>query len=232
MLGDHSINKVDSFMHLGVLIGNRESGFKHMDEKFNRVERSLYSLYSLGCRPDGFHPLLSVDIYKKFCQSLFYYGLEVSYLNKTQLQSLNTRQNVLLRRLLGLSKFSSISPIYDALNVMKIEHVYSQHKILFMQQVQQNDVTCELFYSLFNYDETHKLGNDSFITAIKLVSNYLEIELNLFNKKLWLLRLVSRFAFVNTGLVETLKFIYHEMIASANRPHYRHLVSLLLYVVF
>ena len=56
-----------------------------MNEKFSKAERSFYSLYSFGCHPGGFQPLLCMDIYKKFSQSIFYYGLEVCFLNKGQI---------------------------------------------------------------------------------------------------------------------------------------------------
>ena len=58
-------------------------------EKFRKVERSFYSLNSLGVNSTGLNYFIISNIYKKFSQSSFYYGLETNYLRKECLNKIN-----------------------------------------------------------------------------------------------------------------------------------------------
>ena len=95
---------------------------KHVEEffceKFKKVERSFYSLYSLGCNNYGLNFHIIASIYKKFSQSIFYYGLETNYIRKQCLNNINIRQNTLLENTFGISKFSRSKCL---LNVLKIK---------------------------------------------------------------------------------------------------------------
>ena len=108
--------------------------------------------------------------------------MEICYLNKGQLKNLNLRQNVLIRTAIGLSKFSHLSPLYDALNVMEIENVYLQHKVFFMHQIKLNEATKHVFEYLLSYNEIFNLGNESFISAMKKIAEIVNETLLNFNK--------------------------------------------------
>jgi hypothetical protein len=76
-LNSREINRVDNVIHLGLPIGSREYRNNYLKEKFKKVERSFYSLYSLGCKPNELNPFKISEIYKTFCQSILLYGLEI-----------------------------------------------------------------------------------------------------------------------------------------------------------
>ena len=90
-------------------IGDRKFVEHFFCQKFRNVEKSYYSLYGMGCRPDGLNYYTPADIYKKFCQSSFYYGLETNYISKATLNYLNIRQNILIKNSFGLNKFTSFA---------------------------------------------------------------------------------------------------------------------------
>ncbi|RMZ94773.1 hypothetical protein BpHYR1_051996, partial [Brachionus plicatilis] len=79
-----------------------ENNVKMNDKIIPRIERSFYSLYTFGCKPNGLSPKTISFIYKQFCQSIFRYGLEFYYLNNKMIDSLNIRQNILIKRSIGL----------------------------------------------------------------------------------------------------------------------------------
>ena len=86
-------------MHLGLPIGNLKHVENFFSDKFRKVERSFYSLNSLGVNSTGLNYFIISNIYKKFSQSSFYYGLETNYLRIECLNKINVRQNVLLTNL-------------------------------------------------------------------------------------------------------------------------------------
>ena len=97
-LGDSIIERVDSLVHLGMPIGKNKFVEDFFCQKFRNEEKSYYSLYGIGCRPDGINFEISANIYKKFCQSSFYYGLETNYISKTTLNKLNIRQSIIVMK--------------------------------------------------------------------------------------------------------------------------------------
>ena len=99
-LNQNEIRKVDNLMHLGLPIGNQTHVEEFFCEKFRKVERSLYSLYSLGCNNNGLNFHTIANIYKTFCQSIFYYGLETNFIRKQCLNKINVRENTLLKNIM------------------------------------------------------------------------------------------------------------------------------------
>jgi hypothetical protein len=93
-------------IHLGLgPIGSREYTNIYLKEKFKKVERSFYSLYSLGCKPNVLNPFTISEIYKIFCQSILLYGLEIFNFSNGTINELNIRQNILIKHSIGLAKF-------------------------------------------------------------------------------------------------------------------------------
>jgi hypothetical protein len=72
----------------------------HVEEFFNgtfrKIERIHYSLYSLGWNINGLKFFLISNIYTKFSQSIFCYGLETHYIRKCFIK-INIRENILIK---------------------------------------------------------------------------------------------------------------------------------------
>ena len=114
---------------------------KFFNGKFNKVERSFYSLHSLSCKPKGLNPFIISKTYKKFCQSIIFDGFETCYLSRSNLKELNIRQNILIKNSLGLTKFLRTTPLLNALQIKSVEELYFKHKILLFKQFRFNDTT-------------------------------------------------------------------------------------------
>jgi hypothetical protein len=87
-------------------------------------------------------------IYKQYCQSIFRYGLEFIHLTKTKLEDYNVRQNILVKRSIGLSKYVRTTRLLHCLKIESIQDLYRKHKIFLLNQIKMNKLTSTLFCTL------------------------------------------------------------------------------------
>jgi hypothetical protein len=132
ILNNNKLNRVNNLTHLGLPIGNQIHVENFFSDKFKKVEKSFYSLYSLGCNSNGLNFHIISKIYKNFSQSIFYYGLETNFIGKECLNKLNIRQNILLKNIFGLSKYSRSRAMMNILKIKTINQLYEEYKILFL----------------------------------------------------------------------------------------------------
>jgi hypothetical protein len=132
LINQNELIKVNSLTHLGLPIGNQNYIEDFFYEKFRKVKRSFYSLYSLGCNSYGLNFQTISSIYKKIFQSIFYYGLETNFIMKQCLNKLNVRKNILLKNIFGLSKFSRSRALMSVLKIKSTFQLYEEYKILFI----------------------------------------------------------------------------------------------------
>ena len=133
-MGSTNIPEVKSFIYLGLPIGDNLAKDEFLEEKMNKVEKSFYSLYGLGCKPHALNPKSISFIYKQFCQSIFRYGLEKLNLNSNQIDIFNIRQNILIKkRAFGVSKYYKTKPLFQAMKIEAIGQLYAQAQNLFLQ---------------------------------------------------------------------------------------------------
>ena len=64
------IPRVKSLIYLGLPIGDVQFKETLIQDKFKKCEKSFYSLYGLGCKPNALNPITIALIYKKYCQFL------------------------------------------------------------------------------------------------------------------------------------------------------------------
>ena len=217
------IPRVKSFIYLGLPIGDTQFKETFIQDKFKKCEKSFYSLYGLGCKPNALNPRTIAFIYKQYCQSLFKFGFENLFLSKDKLNILNKRQNILIKQAIGISKFSKSKPLMTALNIDSVDCIYNKHKLFFHKQIKKNFLTHQIF--LFLNSNKKNLSNDSYIKQIENVNKLLHIENCTLNIKNSLLKISNFFICENTGLIDTIKFIlnnninndsYHVMIKNLN----------------
>jgi hypothetical protein len=70
------IREVSDFIYLGLPIGDTLAKNSFLEKKMSKVERAFYSLYGIGGQPHALNPKKIAFLYKKFCQSIFRYGLD------------------------------------------------------------------------------------------------------------------------------------------------------------
>lgn len=65
-LGDVLVPKVETIMYLGLPIGVKETKYDFLESRFRKLEKSFYSLYGLGRKPNALSPRLIAFIYKQY----------------------------------------------------------------------------------------------------------------------------------------------------------------------
>ena len=172
LLNQKELIKVNNLVHLGLPIGKQNHVEDFFGEKFRKVERSFYSLHSFGCNNYCLNYYLISSIYKKFSQSIFYYGLETNFIRKQFLNKINIRQNILLKNTFGLTKFSRSRPLMSILKIKSINQLYEEYKILFIKQLKRNTFTKEIFEVLrIKYNLNNKPPKESYFHIINFLSN-------------------------------------------------------------
>ena len=105
-LGDNLIPRTEGFINLGLPIGNDSFIESFCLNKFRQCEKSLYSLRSLGCKPNSLSPKSIAFAYKQFCQSIIRFGLDNIFLKRTFINQLNVKQNILIKNFIDVKYFA------------------------------------------------------------------------------------------------------------------------------
>ena len=108
-------------------------------------------------------------IYKQFCQSIFTYGLEFCNLYNYKIKEYDTRQAVLIKLNLGLSKYCRTSPLLEAMGIDKIHKLCYKFKLLFHKQIGNNLLCKSIMYQLSKEYGNNVQIRNSFVCEIKKI---------------------------------------------------------------
>lgn len=163
---------VEESKYLGIFINKYSDYNQQMNDKYTCVERSLYSLNNFGIKYPGINPETKAFIYKTYCLPKATYGLGVMEMTKTTINSLNTRQNTLIRYMLGLPSHIHISNIARSLGILNWENLYLVQKCIMIKLLHRNDSTKKLLINCLNEqnDEKCMINED-----IKKISDLLNV---------------------------------------------------------
>ena len=226
------LRNVENFEYLGLPIGEPTYLEDFFEKKFRSVEKSFFSIRRIGLHSKLTDPECLSFFYKQFCQSIFLYGLELVHLSKSLIKQLQSRQALIIKMALGLSKYCRNSPLLEALNISSIIELYYKFKYLFIGQLKNHWVAYSLYKEVMKSCDK-KSTKASFCVQMIEIESFLITEqdrlgmIDIFkiSKKEALDRIRNRFKCDNQGLVDSVRTALHD-------SHYRGLVGLLLRVDF
>ena len=148
-------------------------------------------------------------MYKQYCQSIFKYGLELLHIPAADLLRFNIRQNILIKRAIGIKKYTKSSPLLTCLKIESIKELYHKHKLFMAKQLKSNEFTNKLFNNLIKVysNKLFRCNNDSIIKQISIVNKILKIENCLINITNSIIRLSSEFRFNEKGILDSINFL-------------------------
>ncbi|CAF1095476.1 unnamed protein product [Brachionus calyciflorus] len=117
ILNGNIIPNVSGLIYLGLPVGSYEFINEFLEKKWKSVEKSLYCLYDLGCKPKMMSPNLVSFLYKTYCQSIFQYVLDNIYMSETKLKEFDTRQNLLIKQVICLNKYSKMKELRNTCQI-------------------------------------------------------------------------------------------------------------------
>jgi hypothetical protein len=141
----------NGFIYLGLPIGNSKFVEDFFINKMRKVEKSMYSLRSLGCKSGTLHPRAIAFIYKQYCQSIIKFGLENLHLDTSFLNLLNVRQNILIKNVLGINYNSRSKVLMNELKIENLVQLYEKHKIFGIKQFTKNNMSRDILIYLNDY---------------------------------------------------------------------------------
>jgi hypothetical protein len=176
-LNNVKINSVNSITYLGYKLNYNLNCNEEVMENFKCVKNSLFSLYTLGMRPNGLNPFVQSLIYKTFCLSKFLYGLEVTSLNLTTLKKLNVEQNMIIRYMIGLHKNCHMSDLLVILRIFNIQELYTLYKLIFIKNLKNNKICSKIFNYLCNSLNNYNSRSPSFARDMNNLTNFLNLDI-------------------------------------------------------
>lgn len=203
------LNRVEGFIYLGLPIGNSEFVNKYWDCKFRSVEKAFFSIRNIGLHKGIINPICLGFIYKCYCQSIFNYGLEMVFINNKVLKECDTRQGLLIKMALGLSKYTRNRPLLEALNIESITQLYYKHKVLFYSQLKNNLLAYNIFQTLNTYYTNNGTPKTSYINQYIQCEKIIGKKINELKKDTLSTELGAKFGCQNAGLVDSIRFALH-----------------------
>jgi len=206
-LGDVTIPKKEGIIYLGLPLGDHNFVNDYLNEKMRNVEKSMFSLYPLGCKPKHMKPSTIVYLYKQFCQSIFRYHLDIVLINMTKLKELDTRQNILIKRSIGLNKFTRSRSLNEALKLESISELYFKHKLFFLKQINNNNL-CRNLFKIVKQDSIFKFKREdsSFLKQLSSVENEIKIDCQDYPSSFSIGLVHDLFLCKNKGIVDSIKY--------------------------
>ena len=167
-------------------------------------------MHSLGCNSNGLNFFTISSIYKKFSQSIFYYGLETNYIRKECIKKLNIRQNILIKNTLGLSRYCKTTPLLFSLKIKSILQLYEEYKILFLKQINQNILTKNIYSFLVAKYEIVNPPRESYFNILKKICEKYNLQYLNLNVSL---RIVFLFVFLSLLLLTYISILTHSLLS-------------------
>lgn len=199
----------EGIIYLGLPLGSQEYINDYLDDKMRKVEKSFFSLYSLGCKPKRMNPMLVSFLYKQFCQSIFRSHLDNLYISNKKLDELEIRQNIMIKSFIGVSKFSRTRPLNDSIKLESIKQIYFKHKIFFLKQIFKNDLCKEIFNELRSKKIKFLRFNNSFVKQLDDLEKKIFVNCTDYDYDILIKSIESQFRCVNKGLVDSIVYILY-----------------------
>ena len=180
----------------------------------------MFSLYPIGCKPRTMRPSTVSFLYKQFCQSILRYSMDIIHISDKKLKELDTRQNILVKNTIGISKFTRTKPLYCALKLESISQIYLKHKVFFLSQILGNYICREVFLTIRKMNRVSTGVDTSYNKQLGVLEFKLSIDCLEYEKSLIIGLINDVFMCANQGLLESVKYylfqIEHLMLNSLN----------------
>ena len=154
------------------------------------------------------NPDLIGFLFKQFAQSIFRYPLDNLYIGESKLDELDVRQNLLIKRAIGIKKLRGSSPLNKVIKIDSIKQLYMKHKMFFLKQLMNDKVCKDVLLYLKGYYRTFDRQNTTFCKQLDYVGKKIFIDCAEYSGNISLALIDDLFKCKNDGLVDSIKFIF------------------------
>ena len=200
-IGGKKLTHVNGFVYLGLPVGNCEFAHKFVDDKLEKCVRAFYSLNYFGCRSGGLTPQLTAFMYRTYCQPILSYCLEAVEIGVTALHAYDSRQATLVKRFAGVSKYARSIPLLNALKIASVSHLYHKMKLVYLNQLQGNQLTNSILGHLRNMYQAVGAPKQSVVRQLNKTAVLIGVDIFTHELKYCLHTLNNNFSYDDDELV-------------------------------
>ncbi len=156
-INNKEIEQVHNFKLLGYWFNDKLKSHDHINNRITKCRNSSFALNKLGFSTYKMKYGIKTFLYNTYCRATLKYGIENTHFNQTQLKLLQTQEGIILKRALMLSKYSSTTKLFKALEIEPITSIIKSHKLKFILRLAENQLTKRLLDNQCkDYDHLHK----------------------------------------------------------------------------
>ena len=118
LYNNKSMGNVDALETLGVVMSN--DGTANINVQKKKCRQAYYNLDNTGMPYPGLPINIQIYLYKYVCLPTLLFWMEIMFLSDKLIKKLESFQGSLMKRSLGLSKFSHHWKLLEALKIPKV----------------------------------------------------------------------------------------------------------------
>jgi exonuclease III len=142
MLGEHPLQEVNHYSHLGVTLCSYDSSNQRTTEACAKGNRQLASLHSGGARPNGLYPYVCSFLWNRVCLPSMLHGCELwTNMCQHEIDELEQTQSRNLRRVQNLPPRTHSVITRGLLGQITIAAYVQKQKLMFLQKLIATDCT-------------------------------------------------------------------------------------------
>lgn len=116
------IKQITHMRYLGVEISDDDKNLEHLNLRKRKAMAAVMKLKSLGLIDNSIHPITKGHIYKTYIRPVLFYGLENSYLTKTEILKIKRIEGNLIKTIIGIPTRCKTSDLMYALRIEPTSH--------------------------------------------------------------------------------------------------------------
>ena len=181
IMGQSIIRQVKTIKYLGYLISDDNSEEAHIQNRITVKNQLIGKLTALGFTSKDYHPYLKAQMLKTYIRPIITYGLENTFLTKTNENRLKRQEGNVIKNCLQISRTCHTTDLYAALNIDKITNYIKRIKVKFFVRLNSNLITKELIKFFIELKDTNSFTTE--IAKILEVNNQYNYESLLLDAK-------------------------------------------------
>ena len=117
------------------------SNFLHIKTRLDKHRNMSFKLNEAGLFNGKLISQIKSILYKAFCRPVMNYGLENTFISKSNLEKLKKQETRMVKRAIGVSKYTGSKKLFDALGIIEIENNIKIKKLNFFIQLSNYELT-------------------------------------------------------------------------------------------
>jgi hypothetical protein len=179
-LCNETIEWVNSFKYLGVIINDKLNYKEFLHEKRMATLRTYHAIKNIGLETKEMNHKLKAHMFKCYIRPIMYYGIDNIQLFKNEIKKIQVLESQIVKRMLGFDKKTRSTQLLNSVGIESVEEKLKISKLKFAKRIINNKITGQIFEHQRTNDKSNKFVGE--ITT--LLDNGEEINTENINAKI------------------------------------------------